>query len=89
MSYSRGSKQFKLCAADLLFSVLKVQIKKVRYFMGSVSRKWMMKSFVQIKIPQRGIHSPKRNVGQGFGGPGQMFKEGDDQCKKQINETYN
>jgi len=30
-----------------------------------------------------------RNVGQGFGGPGQMFKEGDDQCKKQINETYN
>jgi len=28
-----------------------------------------------------------RSVGQGFVGPGPMFKEGDDQCKKQINET--
>jgi len=28
-----------------------------------------------------------RSVGQGFGGPGQKFKEGDDQCKKQINVT--
>jgi len=27
------------------------------------------------------------SVGQGFGGPWQMFKEGDDQCKKQINVT--
>jgi len=25
-----------------------------------------------------------RSVGQGFGGPGQSFKEGDDQCKKPI-----
>jgi len=30
-----------------------------------------------------------RSVGQGFGGPGQRFKEGDDQCKKQINVTQN
>jgi len=28
-----------------------------------------------------------RSVSQGFGGPEQMFKEGDDQCKKQIDET--
>jgi len=28
-----------------------------------------------------------RSVGQGFGRPGQRFKEGDDQCKKQINVT--
>jgi len=28
-----------------------------------------------------------RSVGQGFAGPRQMFKEGDDQCKKQSNET--
>jgi len=27
------------------------------------------------------------SVGQRFGWPGQMFKEGDDQCKKQIKET--
>jgi len=26
-----------------------------------------------------------RSVGQGFGWPEQRFKEGDDQCKKQIN----
>jgi len=26
-----------------------------------------------------------RSVGQGCGGPGQSFKEGDDQCNKQIN----
>jgi len=30
-----------------------------------------------------------RSVGQVFGGPGQRFKEGDDQCKKQINVTQN
>jgi len=30
-------------------------------------------------------HTFFRNVGQGFGGPGQMFKEGDDQCKKHFN----
>jgi len=28
-----------------------------------------------------------KSVGQGFEGPGQMIKEGDDQCIKQINET--
>jgi len=28
-----------------------------------------------------------RSVGQGFGGPGQRIKEGDDQCKKKINVT--
>jgi len=28
-----------------------------------------------------------RSVGQGFGGTGQRFKEGNDQCKKQINVT--
>jgi len=28
-----------------------------------------------------------RSVGQGFGGPGQRFKVGDDQCKKQIKVT--
>jgi len=28
-----------------------------------------------------------RSVGQGFEGPGQMFKEVDDQCKKKIDET--
>jgi len=30
-----------------------------------------------------------RSVGQVFGGPGQRFKEGDDQCEKQINVTLN
>jgi len=28
-----------------------------------------------------------RIVGQGFGGPGQKFKEGDDQRQKEINKT--
>jgi len=28
-----------------------------------------------------------RSVGHGFGEPGQMFKEDDDQRQKQINET--
>jgi len=30
-----------------------------------------------------------RSVGQGFGEPGQTFKEGDDQFEKQINVTLN